>query len=117
MILAFYDANCAYCLKTINRLKYVNKDKRIRFHDRSELGNFIKNKTDLEFSRNLDSIILYENLKIRYYSDAVIRLFFLTGGIYKLSSFVLYIVPRFLRDWGYKTIASNRFRLSCKIHI
>jgi len=115
MVQVFYDMNCSLCSNIINKLRKSNSNYKIDFYDRSELNVFIKNKNDQEFIKEVDSIILVENSEIRYYSDAVMRLFMLTGGIFRILAFFLVVVPRFIRDIGYKVIARYRHRLKCHV--
>ena len=43
-------------------------------------------------------------------SDAVIFVLKQLGGFWGLTGFVLQFKPRFLRDWGYRVVARNRYR-------
>ena len=44
-------------------------------------------------------------------SDAVIFVLKQLGGFWGLIGFVLQFKPRFLRDWGYRVVARNRYRV------
>jgi predicted DCC family thiol-disulfide oxidoreductase YuxK len=44
-------------------------------------------------------------------SDAVIFVLLQIGGIWTVVAALLRIVPRWLRDWGYKIVARNRYRV------
>jgi predicted DCC family thiol-disulfide oxidoreductase YuxK len=117
MVRVFYNTNCGFCSHRINRLRRLNINHEIDFNDSSELNDFIKNKTDQEFFKEIDSIILIDNTGIKYYSDAVIRLFILTGGIYRILAIILGVIPLSVRDRVYKIIARYRYWFSCKVTI
>ena len=44
-------------------------------------------------------------------SDAVAFILRRLGGIWRFAAFVLNLVPRPLRDWGYRVVAHNRYRI------
>jgi predicted DCC family thiol-disulfide oxidoreductase YuxK len=44
-------------------------------------------------------------------SDAVIFVLHELGGLWRAASLVLQCFPRFVRDWGYRMIAGNRYRI------
>ncbi len=44
-------------------------------------------------------------------SDAVIFVLKGLGGIWKVLGSFVQLLPRFLRDWGYRVVARNRYRV------
>jgi predicted DCC family thiol-disulfide oxidoreductase YuxK len=44
-------------------------------------------------------------------SDAIIFVLKQFGGFWRVAGFVAKLKPRFLRDWGYRVIARNRYRM------
>ena len=44
-------------------------------------------------------------------SDAVLLVLQRLGGIWKVLGFFVQLLPRFLRDWGYRVVARNRYRV------
>jgi predicted DCC family thiol-disulfide oxidoreductase YuxK len=44
-------------------------------------------------------------------SDAVLFVLKRLGGIWKVLGFFVQLLPRFLRDWGYRVVARNRYRV------
>ena len=44
-------------------------------------------------------------------SDAVIFVLKRLGGIWKVLGLFVQFLPRFLRDWGYRVVAGNRYRV------
>ena len=56
-----------------------------------------------------DSIAFLQNGKLYYKSTAAIKVCITVGGIWKLTS-ILYIFPRFIRDFVYDFIAKRRYK-------
>jgi predicted DCC family thiol-disulfide oxidoreductase YuxK len=44
-------------------------------------------------------------------SDAVVFILSRLGGVWRATTFLLPIVPRPLRDWAYRIVARNRYRI------
>lgn len=57
-----------------------------------------------------ETIVLYDGEKIITQSDAVIMILRSLPGIWK-STTILYIVPHFMRNWFYQSVAKNRYKL------
>jgi predicted DCC family thiol-disulfide oxidoreductase YuxK len=67
-------------------------------------------------SHDLDTVYLVEDCglpeeRLSLRSDAVISVLRQIGGPWPLVASALRIVPKRLRDWGYKIVASNRYRI------
>ncbi len=106
----FYDGYCVLCSRLIRYI--IRKDKNEVFWYsslQSEIaGDILKNQLNIE---NVpDSIVYLRDGKAYFYSDAAITIFVELGGIFKLVS-VFYIIPKFARDYLYKVIAKNRFKI------
>jgi predicted DCC family thiol-disulfide oxidoreductase YuxK len=56
-----------------------------------------------------DSIILVEDDKNFTKSNAVLKIMWLLPGLWK-GIYLFSIIPAFIRDYGYDTIAKNRYR-------
>jgi predicted DCC family thiol-disulfide oxidoreductase YuxK len=63
----------------------------------------------IEKEPEFDSIILSIDGKKYLYSTAIIKSLILLGGIYKLA-WLLFIIPKALRDFFYKLIAKHRYK-------
>lgn len=51
------------------------------------------------------------NEKLLPRSDAALFVLKNLGGLWRLSGFLLQLLPRSIRDWGYNLVARNRYRL------
>lgn len=60
-------------------------------------------------AQNLNTVVLWENGKIYTESSAILKVLASLGGIFRLA-ILLYIFPKFLRNWAYRFIAKHRYR-------
>lgn len=58
---------------------------------------------------NLNSVILINNNKIHTKSTAIIKIGQLLGGFF-IFVVILYIIPKFIRDYIYDFVAKNRYK-------
>lgn len=58
---------------------------------------------------NLDTVVYYRDGLILKKSDAFLYLLKDIGGLYKVISIMLRLVPRYLRDLTYDSVAKNRY--------
>tara|TARA_Y100000991_G_C21903290_1_gene319073 strand:- start:179 stop:550 length:372 start_codon:yes stop_codon:yes gene_type:complete len=95
----YYDGLCVLCNKSIRFI--IDRDRKNQF----KIGLLDAFKSE----DKQDSVILvHKGIKYNY-SSAVIKSLILLGGIYKLA-FLLFILPKSLRDFLYKIIAKNRYK-------
>ena len=57
------------------------------------------------------SFLLFEQGRGYTDTDAIVRVLRSFGGVWRIASAVLSLVPRFVRDPMYRWIARNRYRL------
>ena len=104
-----FDGVCNLCNGAINFV--IDKDKNNNFHFaslQSEFGQALL----AHFGRDtadFDSMIVYENGKIRTKSTAALRIAAGLSGGWKFFS-VFKIVPTFIRNAVYNLIARNRYK-------
>ncbi len=61
---------------------------------------------------SLDTIVYIENSKVYYKSEAVLRIMFHLGGLFKVISMTISIIPNSVLDFIYIKIANNRYKIS-----
>ena len=115
----YYDATCNLCNTWMQIIKRADHKQSILFIPlQSEEGILVLKKIEKP-DEKLDSLI-YEKAGIYYInSDAVIQCLFNLGGVWKVTQLLSWI-PKCFRDFIYKTIARNRYKLfgrakSCNI--
>ena len=110
-----YDGVCGLC----NRMNQF-----VLRHDRADVFRFASLQSALAGrilarhgadATDLDTVYVVvnpdqpdEHLLVR--SEAVIFVLKQLGGFWGLTGLVLQFKPRFLRDWGYRVVARNRYR-------
>ncbi len=109
----FFDGMCNLCNASVNFIISHDKTGHFKFAALQSdfasafLKNFdyLKNKTVLP-----DSLILIEDDKIYFKSEAAIRIAGKMSGIWK-TLIVLKVIPLLVRDWLYDCIANNRYKI------
>jgi predicted DCC family thiol-disulfide oxidoreductase YuxK len=89
----------------------LKRDRRGKFRFaslQSPVGQSLLQRSGLP-TDHLDSFVLLENNKVYTRSTGALRVLRLLGGAYSLL-YILWIIPRPLRDGIYNWIAGNRYR-------
>ena len=104
-----FDGVCNFCNSAVNFIINHDRSNRFKFAPlQSEIGQELRAKYDID--ENIDSIILVEDDQAFTHSTSGLRIAKGLGGIWSLA-YVFIIVPRFIRDFLYKTFAKDRYRL------
>lgn len=64
-----------------------------------------------EPNRQLDTMVLHTSEGQWTHSSAVVRVLWMLGGFWSVCGWLLWIIPKPLRDFGYRTFASIRYRV------
>lgn len=104
--LIFFDGLCHLCNGFVNRV--IARDPKGIFQWAPLQGETAKNILTPEEARTFTSLILYENQRKFYRSEAVLRILIRLGGPYKLF-LIAFLIPRFLRDALYEAVAQRRY--------
>jgi predicted DCC family thiol-disulfide oxidoreductase YuxK len=104
-----FDGVCNLCNSSINYVIDNDNDDHFRFVTlQSDLGLVIQDKLNID-KKSLDSIILYipnDGYYVR--STAALKIMNDFSGIWKLTQ-IFYVIPLFIRDYIYNTVAKNRY--------
>lgn len=104
-----FDSNCVLCNRWVQFI--LKNDKKEKF----QIGALNHPKSKALFSeinyngQVIDSIVLIENRKVIFKSQAVLRILKILGGVYSVSM-ILIIIPEFIRNFIYDFIASHRIK-------
>lgn len=105
-----FDGVCNFCNATINFLIEHDPTDRFRFAaQQSDIGQQVMREhglTDLM----LNTIIVFDNGKVLTESGGALRLARYMPFPWRMLSWFM-IVPSFLRNWGYRLIAKNRYKM------
>ncbi len=106
--LVLFDGVCNFCNGSVNFIIRNDKADRFRFAPlQSDIGRENIERFGLD---SLDSIILVEDDQAFAHSTAALRIARGLGFPWSLS-YAGIIVPRFLRDFFYKTFAKYRYKM------
>ncbi|MDD3772464.1 MAG: thiol-disulfide oxidoreductase DCC family protein [Weeksellaceae bacterium] len=104
-----FDGVCNLCNSTVQRIIRNDDQNKFQFASlQSDFGQKFLQKNQLN-STEFKSLILIDENHCYFKSDAALRIGKELKGIYKISSFLLWI-PKFIRDFGYDFIAKNRYK-------
>jgi len=111
-----YDGVCGLCNRLVQFILRRDRTGIFRFASlQSGLAALILQRHGAD-STDLDTVYVVvnpdqpdESLLAR--SDAVIFILKQLGGFWRFLGFLAQLKPRFLRDWGYRVVARNRYRV------
>ena len=104
-----YDGMCNLCGKTVmNIAKFDSRNNFLFAKLEGDKGQEIIAKFYLQ-TKNIDSIILYNNDQIKIKSNAIIEIFYNLHPIFK-PILILKIIPSFVLDYLYDIIAMKRYK-------
>lgn len=104
-----FDGVCNLCNSSVQKVIKNDSKNIFKFASlQSDFGQRFLNENQLN-SEEFDSIILIDGDQFYTSSDAALRIGKELKGIYKISSFLLWI-PKFIRDEVYRIISKNRYR-------
>lgn len=108
--IVLFDGVCNFCNAAINFVIEHDKDGYFKFAPlQSATGERLMNEHGID-RLETDSVILVEDGSAYVHSDAAVRIARRLNGIWSWA-YLLRVIPRRLRDWGYRLIARNRYRL------
>ncbi len=110
--LIFYDGDCGLCSAVVRYLIRVDRARVFRYAPiASELY------AALVHHPAMDSVVYAEianggAVRVWYFSDAVIQIGDALGGVHRVGGKVLALMPRALRDAGYRLVARHRKQIA-----
>jgi predicted DCC family thiol-disulfide oxidoreductase YuxK len=106
--LVFFDGVCGMCSRMVDFV--LARDVRGRFRFAPLQGQTSRELLGAEASQSLDSVVLLTREGRYHKSEAVWRIMWSLGGIWRIPACLLRLVPRLMRDWGYTFVARRRYR-------
>lgn len=106
--IVFFDGVCGLCDATVTFLAR---------HDRRGVLKYapLQGETAVRLlnadERDLNSLAFRHHGRTWRHSAAVVRIFWTVGGWWRILAALLWLVPRPLRDLGYRCVAKIRYRL------
>lgn len=104
----FFDGDCNLCDSVVSRVFKIDKNHKFLFASlQSKTAQNLLKKQDFES----DTIVYFDGENPYYFSTAVLKILLELGGIYRIFSLTLAVLPTSVRDWLYKKVAANRYRI------
>ena len=105
----FYDGTCGMCHSVVRFA--IARDRTAHFRFAPINGETWKSLVDARGNDPLTTVHLLEQGRLLDRSSAVCRLLIGIGGFWKLGGCLLWLVPRPLRNIGYRLVARSRYRI------
>lgn len=103
----FFDGYCSLCNSTVDWLFRIDKKEKLLFG--SLQGETAAKVLPKALAENVDSVVLSTGDTCRVKSDAILEVFRILGGGWRILA-AFRILPRGFRDLVYDWIAANRYK-------
>lgn len=107
--IVFFDGVCGLCNRFIDFL--MRHDRHRHLHYAPLQGETAQQRLPAELRGSVDSVVFLKNEEMWTRSTAVVHILIEVGGVWGLLGRVIGLVPKFLRDPGYRLVAHWRYRL------
>ncbi|MEP7266491.1 MAG: DCC1-like thiol-disulfide oxidoreductase family protein [Saprospiraceae bacterium] len=105
----YFDGTCVLCNWFFKWLVQHDKKKLFQFDTlQSIAGQELVDRLKMEVVE--ETVVLRHNKETYTYSTAVLKIFKMMGGWYKLMGILGLLFPKFLRDGVYLFISKNRYK-------
>lgn len=106
----FFDGTCGFCTRSVQWVLRHDRQSALRF---APLQGQTYAALDLPGKpTDMSSLVLLRDGRLFTRSSATVRMLLLLGGIWPAVGALLWIIPRPLRDAGYRFLARNRYRIA-----
>lgn len=105
----FFDGVCGMCNRLVDWV--MRHDTRGRIKVAAIQGETAKEELMESDREDLNSVVYLNHLGSFRKSSAIARLLWDLGGFWKFVGWMLWLVPKPLRNLGYSIVAKNRYRV------
>lgn len=111
-IIVLFDGACNLCHSTVQFIIRHDRVGRFQFAaQQSQAGRRLLGQYGISTRVALaDSVVAIEGEKVWLESDALFHILYRLGGVWRIPV-VLRFLPKPWRDWAYRLLAKNRYRL------
>ena len=110
--LIIFDGECGFCSRDVDFVLRHDKQGLFRFTPaQSPLGTALMRHYGFR-TDDYETSLLIENGVAHIYSDSVLRVVELLGGMMGMTATAMRLVPRFIRDGVYRVVARNRMKIA-----
>ncbi len=104
----FFDGVCGLCDLSVKSLLKMDHQGKLRFAPlQGETAKLLLEPHDIQ---ELKSLVICDSQGVARYSTAVVRILWHLGGIWRFVSWNLWLIPRPIRNWGYRVVATRRYQ-------
>ena len=105
----FFDGVCGLCNRFVDFV--LKHDRHGRVCVAPLQGPTAAASLPEEIVQGLDTVVLLDGESSYIRSSAIVRIFWKIGGLWSILGTLLWLIPKPLRDLGYKIVARSRYRL------
>jgi predicted DCC family thiol-disulfide oxidoreductase YuxK len=107
--IVFFDGVCGLCNRSLDFLLLIDRRHVLRFAPLQ--GETARQVLRIDPQDELRTIVVCDRAGQARQSAAIVKILGHLGGFWKFVSWLLWLIPRPLRDIGYNLIARNRYRM------
>jgi predicted DCC family thiol-disulfide oxidoreductase YuxK len=116
--IVFFDGVCGLCNRSVDFI--LKHDSRGLFHFAPLQGETATRLLTADDREHLSTLVLQLDGREYKRSSAVARILWRLGGIWSVLGALLWLIPKPLRDLGYRIVAGSRYKLfgkkeSCRL--
>jgi predicted DCC family thiol-disulfide oxidoreductase YuxK len=104
----FFDGMCGLCNSSVDFV--MKRDTRDVFRYAPLQGETAAEHLSESDREDLDSVVLKMPDGLYRHSSAIVRILWKLPGIWPVLGTMLWLIPRPLRNFGYRVVAKNRYR-------
>jgi predicted DCC family thiol-disulfide oxidoreductase YuxK len=105
----FFDGLCGLCNSSVDFV--MKRDTRDVFRYAPLQGETAAEHLSDSDRQDLDSVVLKTRQGLYRHTSAVVRILWKLPGIWPVVGTLLWLIPRPLRNLGYRIVAKNRYRI------
>ena len=105
----FFDGVCGLCNRFVDFLLKHDRHGRVCFAPLQ--GTTAASSLSEDVVHGLDTVVFLEGGQPNCRSSAIVRVFWRLGGVWSVLGTLLWIIPKPIRDLGYRLVAKSRYRL------
>lgn len=107
--IVFFDGVCGFCNSVVDFAMKHDREGVLRFAPlQGETARRLLDPSDVE---DLNTFVFRDEQGLHRRSTAMVRLLSRLGGLWSVASVLLWIIPRPVRDVGYRVVAQYRYAL------
>lgn len=104
----FYDARCGVCRRFIRMAVHADRKGLLRIAPlQGPLGDHLR-EVFPQFAKRESALWVHPGTPPSGFSDAILSTLDYLGGRWRVLARIGRVIPRFARDWAYRTFAHNR---------